>query len=91
MSDDFLFQPPSRYWTHTIPLIFLAILAIAIVWFAATAPRPPIPSPVPVQTTRHADVREQRLQLEDDRVVTCLVFPTAVSCDWTNAHTIGEK
>lgn len=72
-------------------LIALGVLALLILWFAATArqadeyPNPPIPA----QSTQQANVAEHRLTLSDGRTLTCLTFPgptPAVSCDWSRAY-----
>lgn len=78
-------------------LRFFVALAIVLpillgVWFflAATSRSTPIESsPPPIVSTDDAEVVEQRLQLGDGRVLTCLTFSTPfqpVSCDWGRAY-----
>ena len=75
---------------RTAALVGLGILAVLILWFAATAKQADeTPPPLPTQTLDQAGVAEHRLTLTDGRTLLCLTFPdpgAPASCDWSRAY-----
>jgi hypothetical protein len=78
------YRPPHF---KTVAVALLLLLGLTIAWFALTAPASPPPTAIPPQTTDQANVTEQRIALDDGRIVLCLSFPgQQVSCDWAHAY-----